>query len=323
MEKAEANKILNKLHFLQSIGIDSLYLPSEVKEELLNLPSGEIAPVSQVKEKLNTPVSEMSVGKEADYRKTDRDKHQENKRLSNEEKKERFLKESNEDQRRKELSKMEEESAAKEPIRDHIKPDWEDKNTLPSLHSAIKDCLACQLGYTRNEFVFGEGNPDASILFVGEAPGADEDKHGRPFIGRAGQLLTKIINAIGFEREEVFIANVIKCRPPANRRPEKEEVKECIPYLKKQIDLIKPDFMVALGLTAAESLTGNKYRMKDVRGQLLDFNGTPLLITYHPAALLRNPHWKKDVWEDMQLLLSLYNEKHPEDTRQPAQKKAN
>lgn len=229
------------------------------------------------------------------------------------------------EQRRKEKKLQEKEEISENSDNkityQKVPSDWNDSTTLEVLDNKINSCLACKLGFTRNKFVFGEGNPEASILFVGEAPGADEDKLGRPFVGRAGKLLTGIIEAIGFQREEIFIANVIKCRPPANRKPETEEVSECKPYLLKQIELIKPDFIVALGLTAAQSLTGNKYRMKDTRGEFQDFMGTPLMITYHPAALLRNPNWKKDVWEDMKKLLAAYNQKHPNDRREAKTKK--
>jgi DNA polymerase len=168
--------------------------------------------------------------------------------------------------------------------------------------------MQCPLGQTRTKFVFGVGNPNADIMIIGEAPGADEDAKGEPFVGRAGQLLTKILQAINFEREEVFIANILKCRPPDNRTPIPSEVEQCEPYLLKQIELIKPKFILAVGLTAANTLLKQKFKMADIRGKIFDYHGVNMLITYHPAALLRNPEWKKYTWEDVQLLRRLYDE---------------
>lgn len=185
---------------------------------------------------------------------------------------------------------------------------WTEAENLDELNKMIGNCLECPLGKTRHKFVFGKGNYNADIMFIGEGPGADEDAQGEPFVGRAGQLLTKIIESIEFTREEVFIANIVKCRPPGNRRPLESEVAKCEPYLKKQIQLIKPKFIVALGLTAVETLFKTKYRMGDIRGSLMNYEGIKLLVTYHPAALLRNPEWKRPVWEDMKLLKKLYNE---------------
>jgi len=166
------------------------------------------------------------------------------------------------------------------------------------------------LGKTRTKFVFGVGNPNADIMVIGEAPGADEDAKGEPFVGRAGQLLTKILQATNFEREEVFIANILKCRPPDNRTPIPSEVEQCEPYLLKQIELIKPKFILAVGLTAANTLLKQKFKMADIRGKVFDYHGVNMLVTYHPAALLRNPEWKKYTWEDVQLLRRLYDESH-------------
>jgi len=187
-------------------------------------------------------------------------------------------------------------------------PNLERYKTLEELKNAISNCQNCVLGSTRNKFVFGEGNPDADIMIIGEAPGADEDEQGMPFVGKAGKLLTDILKAINFERSEVFIANICKCRPPANRKPSTVEVFYCEPYLKKQIDLIKPKFILALGLTAAEALFKKPFKMGESRGKLFDYYGIQTLITYHPAALLRNPSWKRPVWEDVQLLRRLYDE---------------
>ncbi|MDD3125363.1 MAG: uracil-DNA glycosylase [Candidatus Kapabacteria bacterium] len=170
--------------------------------------------------------------------------------------------------------------------------------------------MACPLGKTRRNFVFGTGNPNADILIIGEGPGAEEDAQGKPFVGRSGQLLTKIIEAIKFTRDEVFIANIVKCRPPENRRPEVNEIDACEPYLKRQIDLIKPQFILALGLTAVDTLFKKKHKMGDIRGKLQNYHGIPTLATYHPAALLRNPNLKRDTWEDVKFLRRLYDEKN-------------
>lgn len=184
--------------------------------------------------------------------------------------------------------------------------DWVNSTSLETLNAKINKCLNCKLGNTRTKFVFGTGNPNAEIMFIGEAPGADEDMQGKPFVGRAGQLLTKIIESIGWNRNEVYIANIIKCRPPQNRRPEADEVEKCRPYLEKQIDLIKPKFIVALGLTAVDSLFSARHKMANVRGKIKSYKGTNVMITYHPAALLRNPNFKRPVWEDMKLLKRMY-----------------
>ncbi len=189
-----------------------------------------------------------------------------------------------------------------------VDTNWKNASTLDDLNRCIKDCQECPLGATRTNFVFGEGNPNADILIIGEAPGEKEDKHGRPFIGRAGQLLTKILESIEIKREDVFIANICKCRPPANRRPVSSEVATCKPYLMKQIDIINPQFIISLGLTSIDSLLGKKHRMGEIRGQVMEYNGRQLMVTYHPAALLRNPNWKRPVWEDMKKLKGLYQD---------------
>ncbi len=189
-----------------------------------------------------------------------------------------------------------------------IDEEWTEAETLEEFHAMISDCRKCQLGSTRTTLVFGTGNPNADIMVVGEAPGADEDRTGEPFVGRAGGLLTKILEAIDLPREEVYIANIIKSRPPGNRRPEAEEVAACIPYLYKQIEMVKPRFILALGLTAAKSLLGVRSPMKELRGKVQDWHGIPVIITYHPAALLRNPGWKRPTWEDVQTLRRLYDE---------------
>jgi DNA polymerase len=185
---------------------------------------------------------------------------------------------------------------------------WREASSLDILNQTICGCLNCKLGPTRTNFVFGVGNPNADIMVIGEAPGADEDAQGEPFVGRGGQLLTKILEAIHLKREDVYIANIIKCRPPNNRRPESDEVEQCEPYLLKQIELVQPKFILALGLTAVNTLFKANYKMGDIRGKQLSFRGIPLIATYHPAALLRNPEWKKATWEDVKLLRRLYDE---------------
>jgi uracil-DNA glycosylase len=168
------------------------------------------------------------------------------------------------------------------------------------------DCSRCKLhALGRRQVVFGVGNPDAELMFVGEAPGADEDIQGVPFVGRAGQLLTKIIEAIGLQREDVYIANVIKCRPPQNRNPEQDEVDTCEPFLFQQIDVIKPTVIVALGTFAARALLRTLDPISRLRGRVFEYRGAKLIPTFHPAYLLRNPSSKREVWEDMKLVRSL------------------
>lgn len=186
-------------------------------------------------------------------------------------------------------------------------PTWINSETLVDLNASICECMNCPLGATRTNFVFGTGNPNADVVVIGEAPGADEDAKGEPFVGRAGQLLTKILEAINFTRDEVYICNILKCRPPENRRPLPSEVEQCEPYLYKQLEIIQPKLILALGLTAIETLMKKKYKMGDIRGQWFDYHGARLLVTYHPAALLRNPEWKKSAWEDVQLLRRTYD----------------
>lgn len=185
--------------------------------------------------------------------------------------------------------------------------DWTKSTALPELYDAINGCTNCALGHTRNSFVFGSGNPNAHIMVVGEAPGADEDEQGLPFVGRAGQLLTKVLEAINLSRDEVYICNILKCRPPGNRKPLTSETDQCEPYLWKQIELVKPRFILALGLTAANTLLKNKESMTNLRGKIHDYQGIKTLVTYHPAALLRNPEWKKLAWEDVKFLRNLYD----------------
>jgi len=185
---------------------------------------------------------------------------------------------------------------------------WKKATNLNELFESIHQCTQCPLGLTRTKFVFGEGNPNADIMIIGEAPGKDEDEQGLPFVGRAGQLLTQILESVGIKREEVFIGNICKCRPPNNRRPETFEVDKCEPFLHKQIELINPEFIISLGLTSIDTLLKKKHKMGDIRGEFFDYHGKKLMVTYHPAALLRNPNWKRPVWEDMKKLKLAYNE---------------
>jgi uracil-DNA glycosylase len=165
-------------------------------------------------------------------------------------------------------------------------------------------CVRCKLAQTRTQVVFGTGNPNADLMFVGEAPGRDEDQQGKPFVGRAGQLLTDIIKAMKLERDDVYIANVIKCRPPENRNPDPDELDACRPYIRKQIEFIKPRVIVTLGRFAIQSLTGKAYTISAIRGEWQEFEGTKVMPTYHPAYLLRNPSAKKEVWADMKKVMA-------------------
>lgn len=172
--------------------------------------------------------------------------------------------------------------------------------SLAELEAVAKQCTACRLHRSRTHVAFGVGNPQADLMFVGEAPGRDEDLQGEPFVGRAGQLLTRIIEAIGMKRQDVYIANVIKCRPPNNRNPEEDEISRCEPYLIRQIALVKPRLIVALGTFAAQTLLKTKLPISQLRGRFHTYQGVKLMPTFHPAFLLRNPERKRAVWEDMQ-----------------------
>ncbi|UZJ41113.1 uracil-DNA glycosylase [Prosthecochloris sp. SCSIO W1101] len=178
---------------------------------------------------------------------------------------------------------------------------------LNDLYEQSKDCTKCRLAETRNNFVFGEGNPKTQIVVIGEAPGAEEDAQGRPFVGRSGKLLDKILEAIGFSREDVFICNIIKCRPPENRNPNLDEIQSCMPWLKIQLQLIKPKILLLLGRVAANTVLDNRQSMANLRGRILRWNGYDVIVTYHPAALLRNPNWKRHCWEDVKMLRSHYD----------------
>jgi DNA polymerase len=183
-------------------------------------------------------------------------------------------------------------------------------DALAAVRADIGDCKRCKLHTLgRKQVVFGVGNPDADLMFVGEAPGADEDEQGIPFIGRAGQLLTKIIEAIDLKREDVYIANVIKCRPPQNRNPEPDEVETCEPFLFQQIDIIRPKVIVALGKFAAQTLLRTLEPISKIRGRVFEYRGSTLIPTFHPAYLLRNPSSKREVWEDMKLVRKLLTER--------------
>jgi uracil-DNA glycosylase len=185
---------------------------------------------------------------------------------------------------------------------------WVTSQSLTELNSKINTCMKCGLGQTRNKFVFGVGNPKAEVVLVGEAPGADEDAQGEPFVGRGGQLLTKIIEAINFKREEVYICNILKCRPPNNRDPQADEVDCCEPYLWKQLEIIKPKMILCVGRIAGQSLLKTNASLTVLREKVHDYRGIPLMVTYHPAALLRNPHWKKPCWEDVQKFRKMYDD---------------
>jgi DNA polymerase len=173
--------------------------------------------------------------------------------------------------------------------------------SLDEIAGVVATCRRCPLYATAKNPVPGDGNPDAGMMFVGEAPGANEDEQGKPFVGQAGQLLTKIIEAIKLRREDVYIANVLKHRPPGNRNPLPDEVVACSPYLVRQIELVRPKVIVALGTFAAQTLLETKLGIGKLRGQVHRYHGVPLIVTYHPAALLRNPSWKRPTWEDVQL----------------------
>ena len=175
---------------------------------------------------------------------------------------------------------------------------------LRLIREDLGDCTRCRLHKQgRKQIVFGVGNPKAELMFIGEAPGADEDQQGEPFVGRAGQLLNNMIKAMGLRREDVYIANIIKCRPPGNRTPERDECETCSPFLMRQIATIKPKAIVALGAVAAKTLLAINAPMSEFRGRWFDFRGTKLAVTYHPAFLLRDPRQKKETWKDLQMVM--------------------
>ena len=182
-----------------------------------------------------------------------------------------------------------------------------DKDLLHKYYLTIKDCLECPLGKTRKNIVLGMGNPNADIVFVGEAPGKEEDLQGLPFVGRSGKLLDKMLFSINLSRDDVYILNVLKCRPPDNRDPSKIEIEKCEPYLKKQLKIIKPKLIVALGRISAMTILRTKDSLTNMRNQIFDYEGIDFLVTYHPAALLRNPNFKKYAWEDFKLIRDKYS----------------
>ena len=178
-------------------------------------------------------------------------------------------------------------------------------DTLLKIRDDLGECTRCKLHTTRHKIVFGDGNPKADLVFVGEGPGADEDAQGLPFVGRAGKLLTQMIEAMGLQRKDVYICNVVKCRPPENRQPEEDEVSTCSPFLLRQIDAIAPRVIVCLGATAAKTMLQTNRGISQFRGEWLEFRGRKLLATYHPAYLLRNPPAKSEVWKDLQKVMAV------------------
>jgi uracil-DNA glycosylase family 4 len=175
--------------------------------------------------------------------------------------------------------------------------------SLEDLRHFIGDCRRCRLYQGRKKLVFGEGSPEARLVFVGEGPGRDEDLVGLPFVGEAGKLMTKIIAAMGLRREEVYICNVVKCRPPKNRDPQEDEIETCLPFLRKQLHLIRPEVICTLGRVAAQALLGQEFRITRERGTWTTYMETPLMPTFHPAYLLRNPSAKRQVWEDVKKVM--------------------
>jgi DNA polymerase len=178
-------------------------------------------------------------------------------------------------------------------------------DSLLKTREDLGECTRCKLHSTRHTIVFGDGNPKAELIFVGEGPGADEDAQGLPFVGRAGKLLTQMIEAMGLQRRDVYICNVVKCRPPENRQPEEDEVRACSPFLMRQIDVIAPKVIVCLGAVAAKTLLQTNRGISQFRGEWLEFRGRKLLATYHPAYLLRNPPAKSEVWKDLQKVMAV------------------
>jgi uracil-DNA glycosylase family 4 len=190
-------------------------------------------------------------------------------------------------------------------------PHSEREAALKVIREDIGDCTRCALHKGRNKIVFADGSPQARLMFVGEGPGADEDAQGLPFVGRAGQLLNNMITAMGLKREEVYIANIVKCRPPGNRTPEPEEANTCSPFLFRQIDVVRPEVIVALGATAATYLLGQRQPLAGLRGRVHAFRGAQLIVTYHPAFLLRDPRQKKEAWADLQIAMKELGLKPP------------
>jgi uracil-DNA glycosylase family 4 len=180
-----------------------------------------------------------------------------------------------------------------------------------SIRNEIGECTRCKLSQNRQKIVFGDGDVNARLMFVGEGPGADEDAQGVPFVGRAGQLLNNMITAMGLKREQVYIANVVKCRPPQNRVPEPEEAHTCMQFLYQQIEVVRPEVLVALGSTAATYLLAGKASLSALRGRIHNYRGMKLIVTYHPAFLLRDPRQKKEAWRDLQMAMAELGLKSP------------
>ncbi len=186
-------------------------------------------------------------------------------------------------------------------------PQVEARMTLDDIREELGDCSRCKLSGSRTSIVFGSGNPDARLMFIGEAPGSEEDRQGLPFVGRAGQLLTKIIESIGIERNDVYICNVLKCRPPKNRNPEADEVETCSPFLRQQLEAVRPQIVCCLGTFASQTMLGMKVPISKLRGRFHDIEGIRFIATFHPAYLLRNPAKKREVWEDMKQIREALN----------------
>jgi uracil-DNA glycosylase len=188
---------------------------------------------------------------------------------------------------------------------------------LEAVRELIGDCQRCRLAKGRNKLVFADGDPNAQLMFVGEGPGADEDAQGLPFVGRAGQLLNNMIAAMGLKREQVYIANIVKCRPPQNRKPEPDEANTCMPFLERQIEIVRPRVLVALGATAATYLLGMRGSIGGMRGRIHDYRGIQTVVTYHPAFLLRDPAQKKETWKDLQMAMAALGLNPPSRSPQP------
>jgi len=201
-----------------------------------------------------------------------------------------------------------------EPTKDAMSASNPKLEALDDLAAQVEECQRCELWKTRHQTVFGEGNASAALMFIGEAPGQQEDQMGRPFVGQAGKLLDRILDAIDLSRADIFIANILKCRPPQNRTPLQKEIEQCIGYLNKQIELIDPQLLVCLGLTAARTLLQVKSSLKEMRGKTYHYLDRDVLVTYHPAALLRNASFKRPAWEDFKRIKKLYELKTGEES---------
>ena len=204
------------------------------------------------------------------------------------------------------LSSLKEEGVEGLPLQQRL-PSAGKGKLLEQVRDELGECTRCKLHPHRKNIVFGTGNPEAKLVFVGEGPGGEEDIQGKPFVGPAGQLLTKIINSINLSREEVYIANIIKCRPPQNRNPEPDEIKACEPFLLKQLDAIQPKIICALGTFAAQTLLETDEKISRLRGRFIDYRNSKLIATFHPAYLLRNSQKKREVWEDMKMIRKEYS----------------